>query len=141
MPHRVRRVKERPVIAPAARARRVERGRERGPRPRARTAGLRGAHDDAAAEAHAPDAHLLEPGVAPVAFDGGEGMPCIEARDARAEERADARPLRRYDAPGNWQGEPGVQPPERTPRAGGQRELQGSDASARLQNTRELAHD
>src|SRR5712691_3418424 len=68
MPRGVRRVQQRPVIAPTPGPQRVERGAQSNI-ARDRRIALRRAHDDPAAEAHAPRPDVAEAGVAPVTLD------------------------------------------------------------------------
>src|SRR5260221_3788724 len=109
-PERVRRMQERPVVAPATGPERVERGAERGGRyPRS----LRRAHHDAATEAHPPDTQVAEPRLPPVPLDLILRMPAVEAFDARPEERADLAPLARHEPPRERQDSARGEPPER----------------------------
>src|SRR5205814_2019367 len=79
-------------------------------------------------------AHVAKAGLAPIALDRGERMPRVEVLDARAEERADRGPSCRHQTTSERQPDTRVQPPERPPHAGGQRELHGRDASPRLED-------
>src|SRR6185503_16355091 len=85
MPRGVRRMKQSPVVTPAARPQRVERRAE----PRVARGGrwaLRRAHDDPTAEAHMSRPDPGKPRFAPVALDIALRMRAIEALDVRAEE-------------------------------------------------------
>ena len=90
VPERVRRVQQRHVVAPAARARArrrraaPRRSRARGPRRRCRR---RGSSRRAL--------HVLDPGLAPELEQAGGRLALVEAADARAEEAPDLVPARR----------------------------------------------
>ena len=84
--------------------------------------------------------HVAEAGLAPVPLDGRHGMTRVEAFDARTQERADRGPLRGDQATGDRKPDPRVQPPERTPDAARQAELDHRNATAGLHDARELVH-
>ncbi len=112
MPCGVGRMEQRQVIAPATGPQRVERGAE-SHIARDRRIALGRAHDDAAAEAHAPRPDVAEARVAPVTLDLALRMRAVEALDARTEEGVHLAPLARDQPPRERHDQARIQTPQR----------------------------